>query len=53
MQKFVFYELQLLELVQRLVTQRLKLEFKNMRQLRGEFFGLMQDLIQDIPYVSH
>ena len=53
MQEFVFYELQLLELVQRLVTQRLKLQFQDMRQLRGEFLGLMQGLVQDIPYVNH
>jgi hypothetical protein len=30
----------------------LKLEFQNMRQLRGEFLGLMQGLVQNIPYFS-
>ena len=53
MQEFVFYELQLLELVQRLVTQRLELQFQDMRQLRGEFLGLIQGLIQNVTQVNH
>ena len=53
MQEFVFDKLQLLELVQRLVTQRLELQFQDMRQLRGEFLGLIQGLIQDVTYVNH
>ena len=53
MQEFVFDKLQLLELVQRLVTQRLKLQFQDMRQLRGEFLGLIQGLIQNVTQVNH
>ena len=50
-QELVFNRLQLFKLVQLLLSQSLKLELEDVRQLRGKFFGLVKCFAQEV--LSH